>query len=291
MTLLTPLYVQPAAGDPEISYSALQDRAGLLASIFSREGVLDVDAGQLAVTQRAEGASYSIDIAAGRAAITGDDVSDQGIYLCTNTTKKNLATPSPPASGTRTHRVIARVRDKLHNGSWTVYDWQLAILTDTGTGLPALPASAIHLATLTMSAGMTSVTNADIVNAPPRATVGTKARVGSIPVFNNSWSATEATRQPAFNINPDGWVLLTGFIRRIANAFTVNPGTAYSFAGPVPAAIRTAGNRDMPGITTNGPVLIQLLPDGVLQFVSVTSHTFDVNDWVSLDGLTYRLDS
>ncbi len=38
--------MEAAEGDAEITYTAAQDR-GLIASIFSREGVLDYDAGDL----------------------------------------------------------------------------------------------------------------------------------------------------------------------------------------------------------------------------------------------------
>lgn len=290
MTLLTPLYMQPVTGDPSIEYSALQDRASLLAALFSREGVLDVDAGQLLVTQRAAGANFSVDIAAGRAAITGDDISDQGTYLCTSTAVENRATPQPPASGSRTHRVVARVRDKLHNGAWTVYDWVLEILTDTGTGLPAVPPSAIHLATVTMPAGMVSVTDADIVNDPPRARVGTTDRTGSISPLSG-WSAPDANRPPRWHLSPSGWVSLGGWIQRNSGLnFTANAGQLYDFTAAFPAAITPVGYRDMPGITGRGSVQYTLNPStGRLYFRFQASTLVDAGTWLSLDGTGYKL--
>lgn len=292
MVLQRPAWQQPATGDPAIEYSALEDRASVLAAMFSAEGVLDVDAGQLQVTQRAAGANFSVDIAAGRCAIQGDDISDQGIYLCTSTVTENRAIPAAPASGTHQHRVVARVRDKLHNGAETTYDWVLEVLADTGTGMPALPGSAIHLATVTVAAGATAVTDADIVNAPPRASVGTLARTGAITPWTG-WNAPDVDRQPGWSVTPSGWVLLTGFIRRSAATFTATAGTAYVFAGPLPAEIRTAGYRDLPGMSSQGAVLIRVLPNGNMDFVFMQ----DVNEtitqnatWFSLDGLMYRLD-
>ncbi|MGI5169881.1 hypothetical protein ACQEU3_36565, partial [Spirillospora sp. CA-253888] len=94
----------------------------------------------------------------------GDDVADQGMYLCENTSTVNLAIPSPPGTGSRTHRVIARVKDKLHNGTWSTYEWTLEVLADGGGGLPALPASAISLARVAVAAGQASVTNAHITD-------------------------------------------------------------------------------------------------------------------------------
>jgi hypothetical protein len=58
--------------------------------------------------------------------------------------------------------VIARVKDKLHNGSWSTYEWTLEVLADVGSGTPALPASAITLALVTVNSGDTSVVDARI---------------------------------------------------------------------------------------------------------------------------------
>jgi hypothetical protein len=290
VTLVTPLYMQPASGDPEISYSALQDRAGLLDSVFAQEGVLDVDAGQLLVTPRAAGANYSVDVAAGKVAIRGDDVSDQGTYVCSNTTPKNLATPAKPASGTRRHRLIARVRDKLHNGTHSTYDWTLQILADTGSGTPAQPASAVTLAFITMTSTMSSVQAVNIEDARARASVGTRARIGAITPFVG-WTAQ--SHSCAWSVTPDGWVLLAGFIRRTHTGFNPAAGVAYEFAGPLPAEIRPIdSNRHMVGITSAGPVMYVLRPTGVIDFVFVgTGAQMPQNvGWCSLDGCSYRLE-
>lgn len=288
--------MQAAEGDPDTEYSALEDRS-VLSALFSREGVLDVDAGQLRVTQRAAGANFSVDILAsdsgdtGYAVIDGDDISDQGKYLCPITATENRVTPSAPGSGTRQHRVVARVRDKLHNGAETTYDWVLEVLSDDGSGLPALPGSAIHLATVNIAAGQVSVTDDDIVNDPPRAAVGTLAREGAITP-QTGWDAPDADRQPAWSITASGWILLTGFIRRSGTTFTAAADTAYQFAGPLPAEIRTVGFRDMAGVTAQGLVLLRLRSDGNLDFLHFdSSQPVDQGFyWISLDSCAYRLD-
>ena len=77
---------------------------------------------------------------------------------------------SPPVSGSRTHRVVAQVRDKLHNStSWSTYEWTIDVLEDTGSGTPALPNSAISLALVTVAAGQTSVTDSNIQDFRPSA--------------------------------------------------------------------------------------------------------------------------
>ncbi|MFC5187139.1 hypothetical protein [Actinomadura harenae] len=160
MTLKRPLFMQPVAGDPDIPYSGLDSRA-LLTRLFHQEGIVSPDAvfGALRVSQRGAGANMSVDVAPGACVIQGDDVTGQGMYLCECDAVVNVPVPAPPASGTRTHRVIARVRDKLHNPAWTTYDWTIELLPDTGTGTPAIPPSALALGRVPVSAGQSSITS------------------------------------------------------------------------------------------------------------------------------------
>lgn len=165
MTLEKPLWQQAAGGDPTIEYSAVRDRA-LIRALFHNEGIVapDVVFGALKVSQRGAGANFSVDTAVGAAVIEGDDVADQGYYLIQSTAVENRTIPSPPVSGTRVHRVVARVKDKLHNGSWSTYEWIIEVLEDTGSGTPATPASAISLATVSVAAGQASVLNSHITD-------------------------------------------------------------------------------------------------------------------------------
>jgi hypothetical protein len=165
VTLLRPVFMQAGGGDATFSYDAINFR-NMLRALIRSEGILtpDVVAGGLKVTQRGAGANFSVDVAAGRAAIMGDDVTDQGVYIVRSDATVNLTIPSPPGSGTQVHRVVAQVRDKLHNGTYTTYDWDLEVLPDTGSGTPALPASAISLARVSVSAGQSSVTDANITD-------------------------------------------------------------------------------------------------------------------------------
>jgi hypothetical protein len=167
VTLLRP-YVQQAAGaDTPFQYSAADFRTHMQ-GLWHQEGIIapDVVFGALKVVQRAAGANFSVDVAAGRCSVFGDDAANQGIYLCESTAVENRVVPSPPGAGSRTHRVVARVRDKAHNASWPdgTYDWVLEVLEDTGLGTPALPPSAISLARVSVSAGQASVTNANIID-------------------------------------------------------------------------------------------------------------------------------
>jgi hypothetical protein len=183
VTLKTPLAMQAAGGDSTISYSALDLRV-LASALYRDEGlVLSGSTGvdSLKVTQRAAGANFTVDIAAGFAVIAGDDVSEQGSYVVRSTATENRTIPAPPGSGTRTHRVVAQIKDKLHNGVYTTYEWTLDVLEDTGSGTPAVPASAIGLARVAVASGQSSVTNANITDDRVYATPlwGRPIRIGS----------------------------------------------------------------------------------------------------------------
>jgi hypothetical protein len=162
------LWMQAGSGDEALvdDYAAMDDRQ-LLLSMWSTEGVIGSG---LKVTQRAAGTNFSVDVAAGLAIVTGDDVSGQGTYLVHSDAVENVVIPSPPGSGSRTHRVIAQVRDKLHNSSdWSTYGWTIDVLEDTGSGTPALTDSAISLALVTVAAGQVSVTDSNIQDFRPNA--------------------------------------------------------------------------------------------------------------------------
>jgi hypothetical protein len=161
MTLQRPLFMQAAGGDTAFSYAALATRQ-MYDIAYATEGVVSLG---LQVTQRGAGANMSVDVAAGSCVIFGDDVSGQGKYMCVNDAGAlNVVVPAAPVSGTRIHRVVARIKDKLHNGTWTTYEWTIELLADTGSGTPALPASAISLARVTVVAGQVTVVTANITD-------------------------------------------------------------------------------------------------------------------------------
>lgn len=200
MTQHRPVYMQPASGDPDITFTAQEIRRALLRTAFglTTEGVADYDSGSFKVTQRGAGANFSVDVAAGVAAVNGDDAADQGTYLCWSDAVVNVVTPSAPASGTRVHRLVLQVRDKLHNGSFTTYDQLLSLLQDTGSGTPAEPNSAITLALISIAAGQASVTNANITNQRTRLA----DYAGAIkPADTSRASTTTLTVDPDLQIN------------------------------------------------------------------------------------------
>lgn len=173
MTLHTPLAMQPVTGDADVTYTAQEFRmmtrslAAVGGQALDVQGV--VAAASMNVTQRGAGANFSVDVAAGTGFVTGDDITNQGMYHCWNDATVNVVTPGAPGSGTRIHRLVLQIRDKQSNGTYTTYDAQFQLLQDTGSGTPAEPASAITLALITIAAAQASVTNANIADQRPRA--------------------------------------------------------------------------------------------------------------------------
>lgn len=163
MTVARPIWMQAAGADTPLQYSAQELRA-MFNAMFQTEGVVPLSSTALKVVQRAAGANFSVDINPGMAAIIGDDVTAQGMYLVNVSATENVPTPAAPGSGTRVHRVVLQVRDKLHNGAYTTYDAVPQLLQDTGSGTPALPGSAISLGLVSIAAGQASVTNANITD-------------------------------------------------------------------------------------------------------------------------------
>jgi hypothetical protein len=160
-----PLWLQKTGADADITYTATLDRT-LFDGTYTSEGVQGTTS--FIVTQRGAGANFSVDVSAGFAVVTGDSVANQGKYMIRSIGVVNVAyAGGAPGSGTRVHRIIARIRDKVAAGS--NYDWTLEWLEDTGTGTPAEPASAITLATVSITVAQASVTNANITDLRPYA--------------------------------------------------------------------------------------------------------------------------
>lgn len=294
MALLKPGFMQAVSGDTDVAYTAADFRSSLSAAVFSREGVFDLRGGHLKVTQRGAGANMSVDVAPGRAAVMGDDISDQGTYVVTNTTPYNLPIPAAPASGTRLHRIIAQVRDRSANASYGVntYDWIPQVLADTGSGLRAEPPSAITLAVVAVSAGAGSVVNSMIDDSyRKRASVGTPAVDGLMAALYTGFVASDSTRPLRWSVNPDGWVQLSGWCRwNLANT-TVPAGEQRTMGGTPLAdvAVKPPGIRDFPGATVFGATHYAVYPNGTLYFRFPTAVTLTSSSWFSFDGCFYRI--
>jgi hypothetical protein len=231
MTLLKPVWMQPTGADPSLYYAGSELRQ-FAQALISAEGVIGPLS--LIVAQRGAGANFSVDIAAGQCAIQGGDVANQGMYVCTNTAGAyNLVTPGAPGSGTRYHRVVAQIRDKTSNGSWTTYDWIPVLVQDTGAGLPAEPVSAISLAQVAISLGQVSVLNANITDLRPviqplQPYAGQTASVMTSQTRANASYGDLATVGPAVTVNTGTAARVT--ITALAQVDTTSAWAFMSFA-------------------------------------------------------------
>lgn len=197
---ITPLWLQ------NVDYPAQADRA-LFAELWD-EGVLDL--ASFAVTQRAAGANMSVDVAVGRAVVTGDDQANQGNYLVTSDALINAAIGAAPGSNSRIDRVVLRINDPNAGGpagdSATV-----AVIAGTAAAspvAPATPTSAISLATIgPIPVGTVAITTAMITDT--RLLAGRRDTPGVMSLYTgaiapNGWleangQAVSRTAQPRLN--------------------------------------------------------------------------------------------
>lgn len=286
MAIQTPLWLQKTGADADVTYSATQYRQ-LIKALVSTTGVVDpIGSGGLAVVQRGAGANFSVDVASGYAFIPGGDVSNQGSYVVFNDATVNVATSTAPASGTRVHRVVLQIRDKLNNGAYTTYDGIVQVLTDTGAGTPAVPASAIGLARVSISAGQANVSNANITDdrawaRPAIATTGL--------LTGNGWSFPDATRPGSYRLGADGFVHLYGWAQP-NSGFTATANVSNIMASGLPAAVTPSGVRDSLGACSiAGFCRFIVNTSGNIYMVMPTTQVFATADWISLDGVSYKL--
>lgn len=143
-------------------HSARQDRQ-IIAALFT-EGVVDGNT-HLLVSERAAGANTSVDVAAGQVVVAGDDQAAQGSYLCRLEAGINLALGPAHATLVRHDLIVARVTDAFVTGDPDVDPsvWSIDVVEGVaGGGVPAVPASAVALASVERPAGVDAVVAARI---------------------------------------------------------------------------------------------------------------------------------
>lgn len=215
-------------------HTAEQDRA-LLNMIWKAEGITDASA--LAVSQRGAGANMSVDVAAGQAVVAGDDSGAQGKYGVWNDATKNLTISASDPTNARYDLVVARVKDAFYSGASNAFS--LEIITGTPAGSPAepsLPNNCLKLASVSVAAGATSITNANI----------TDARVIARPWYT-AWGtvgyAAQTSTQTGFTTETD--------ISGVSVTFTPVSGRRYRSTLRVPVA-DCAAVSTLAGLIYNG---------------------------------------
>jgi len=114
----------------------------------------------LAVTQRAAGPNFTVDVSAGSCVVLGTTQANQGMYFCRSTAVENVAVPATPAAP-RTDSVIVHVNDPNAGGS-AGDNWVISVISGT-----VLPTDSLLLATIARTTGEVSITNAAITDVRP----------------------------------------------------------------------------------------------------------------------------
>lgn len=155
-----------------IDYDAIVDRV-----IFDAMGMEHGVAKPSHYKVTAAGA-MDISIAAGYAFVRGTDITYQGLYAVRNTAAVTKTVGAAHASQTRIDLVVLEVRDQAANGVAN-NDAQIRVVAGTpGGGAPAIPATALLLATLTITANKTTIVGGDIVDN--RTLGGNVGQIGDI---------------------------------------------------------------------------------------------------------------
>lgn len=148
------------------AYSARLDRT--VVDLIFTEGVVDPGGGDFAVAQTSP-LSLSVAVAIGRAVIQGDDETRQGKYLIVNDAVLNVPiVAAPVAPNSRIDRIVLQVNDPVAGSTRTPAN-VAEVVAIAGTpsltpSAPAIPSTAISLATVAVASGATTITNANITD-------------------------------------------------------------------------------------------------------------------------------
>jgi microcystin-dependent protein len=179
MTRQNPIWIQTSGGVP--TYPARLDR--MLAYQTFTEGVLS----GFLVSQRALGANMTLDISAGYAVIYGDDQANQHAYVINDDAADLSAVTiaAAPGSQSRIDLVYVRINDPNAGGP-AGNNFTFGVVTGTAAAsptVPALPTSAIPLATVLIAVGNSSVIDSMITDTRPAARVKGSSPYGSVQDF------------------------------------------------------------------------------------------------------------
>lgn len=223
----TPLYM-----DINNVYSG--DEMGLPNRDTFTEGV--VAATDLAVTA---GAGNTVNVAAGAGWVTGDtDINRQPTYRVYNDAVVNKGiTPDP--TNPRYVRVVAQINDATFSGA--LRNWTITTIHGTpavSPAIPALPASAMDLATILVPAAAASSAAYTITDTRVRAGIGANVPLGGgYKAYVPTWGAT-GTAPVLNNGTLTGRYITLGKFTQVWGILTMGSTTtfgtgAYVFGFPV----------------------------------------------------------
>lgn len=151
-----PIFIQ--AG----SHPAEDTRRFIDALVDGRKGI--VGPTDFAVTENGT-PNMSVNVAGGRAFISGTQATYHGMYFAENRGVTNLSVTAAHATLARKDLVVAKVEDASYSGG--VSTWSLAVVAGTAAGSPtepAVPNNALVLAMIDVPAADTAIQNAQITD-------------------------------------------------------------------------------------------------------------------------------
>lgn len=167
------------------SHPAEDVRRYIDAMVSGRGGI--VSSGDLEVTEKSGTPDMSVDVAAGRIFIPGDEGSFQGIYFCENRATVNLTIATADATNPRKDLVVAKVEDSSYSGGTDA--WSLAVVTGTPAASPSeptAPSNSVVLALVDVPALDTSIENAQITDRRISSTGGQASGLGGIVITTST---------------------------------------------------------------------------------------------------------
>lgn len=286
----TPFFMQAYAGDPDIYYTAADFRRFFLA-VKRRPGVLgSVDF----AVQQDDVVGWSVKVSPGFAHVAG--TGNSYLVQLSTTASVSLAGFNTAPTATRTHKVFVAVYDKLISGD--LYQAQIVVTEDEGTGAPTPPGAvaSLLLATVTIAKSQSNIQGKDI---KPFADHGGSSGVyydlearGMInPGYESASGLLDSA--PPRAIYHDGYVRLSGTIER-TNGVLFEAGSSHDILSLI-QALRPRYHVRLNCGGNNGTLSAQLhiIPDGTVWLyipakIGTTSYTQP--NWIYLDGCTYDLD-
>jgi hypothetical protein len=154
-----PIFIQQG------EYSARLTRN--ITSLLAKEGVVgDTLAGAgFAASERAAAPAMQVDVSAGRAFVDGDDIPNQGNYLVVSEDVVEVPVPPADTAEDRIDLVVLRVLD---SDAGVVGDEAQVVLIegtpDPSPTVPAVPDTAIALASVYVAANVIAILDADITD-------------------------------------------------------------------------------------------------------------------------------
>lgn len=149
------------------THPAENDRLTSTGVLWKSGGVADV--GAMKVAQSAT-PGMSVQVALGHAIIAGTQSGNQGFYIAYNDAAATVAIATADPSLGRIDRICVVVQDSYYSGANNQVIFQAVTGTPNSSPVPpAAPANAVTLAYVTVGAGVTSITNANIADQRVRA--------------------------------------------------------------------------------------------------------------------------